>query len=178
MSPRKTKQPLTIQKNRIVCVMHRISDPETGQILESTHDPNEEESDHDGNTFLFGRDNCDPAYESLILGCRKGDIREGIITFQPPDPDAEWEVERSKFPAEGKPGAPVQGEVMHLEDDEGPLFARVIYCDPFTLRLSTNLPFAGKTVKAWLKVLKVRTAYKEELISGFPLALASVVDRR
>ena len=161
---------LQVLKNRIVCCQHEIIDPVTLDRLEAT------DGEDDGCVILFGRGNVDPAYEALIHGCYANDYREKVVTYLPPDPEAEWEVDRAKFPKEGQTGAPIQGNVLHFEDDTGPVFARVLYCDPFTLKLSTNDPYAGRTVLLKIRVTKVRAAYPEELITGFPLAYSIGLD--
>lgn len=176
MSPRnnnkRQKDPrgLCVAKDRIVCLRHEIYDAETDELIEKTHDDNEDEYDHDGCVILYGRGNVDPAYEKLIANCHKGDYREAVVTYLPPDPDAEWEEDRSKFPPDGDEDAPRQGECLHIEDENGPIFPRVVYSDPFTLRLSTNDPLAGRTVRLKVWVLSVRAAYSDELSIGYPAA--------
>lgn len=167
----KPRRGLRVQKDRIICCQYEMTDPNTDEMIDQTSD------DDDGFVFLFGHDNADPAFEKLVEGAFVGDIREGVIKFLDPDPEADWEEDRAKYPAEGKPGAPIQGGIIQLEDGDGkPLFVRVVECDPFTLRLTMNDPLAGKTVKCRAKVTRVRAAYADELSMSVPAAYLQSLD--
>lgn len=164
---RRPPKPFCAKKDRIVAVKHVISDPDTDEILEQT-------DDGDAFLVLIGHDNVDPAYEALLVGLSVGSKQAEVIAYLPPDPDAIWEEPRDNFPPEGVEGAPLQGEMIAVEDAEGrPWLIRVVYCDRFTLRLSTNDPYAGRTVHVALEVVSVRPAEPVELIAGYPVEYLS-----
>lgn len=154
------KKNMTAKENMVALTRHKIYSLD-GELLEET-------KEGEPCAFLVGRQNVDPAYENLIIGKSRGFSARARIKFADPDPEGEWEEDREKFPPDGSDGSPVQGEVMHLEDDDGPLFVRVVYCDPYSLRLSTNDPLAGKEVEIDIELVGLVPATTREICLGFP----------
>jgi FKBP-type peptidyl-prolyl cis-trans isomerase SlyD len=122
--------------------------------------------------YLHGHEEILAALEAGLDGIEEGSqlsiCLEPDQAYGPYDVDQILSVPRSEFPedAEIVPGDWITISLSDEEDDEvdgQEMDARVIEISPDAITLDANHPLAGQQVVFDLRVLKVRTATKEEI---------------
>ncbi|MBZ0117936.1 MAG: peptidylprolyl isomerase [Sandaracinaceae bacterium] len=151
----------TVQGDRVVLLSFTLTDDE-GTLLDRT-------TTEDPLVYLHGHDNLVPGLERALEGRAPGDRIQ--VTVQPDDgfgpkvDETEHILPRDAFPddVELEPGFE-----LALEEDGEEIPLWVVKFDDAQVVCSTNHPFAGKTLRFDVEVLRVREATQDELDHGHP----------
>ncbi|MCA9520800.1 MAG: peptidylprolyl isomerase [Myxococcales bacterium] len=150
---------MDVQKNRVVTVSYRLTDPEGTLIDEATA--------ADPLHYLHGHGSLLPSVEKHLEGLQKS--QSASFTVSPEDGYGERddeglrELDRSLFPDD----LPLeQGLPIILETDDGEAQAFVHDVTDSTVVVDLNHPLAGETLCFEFTVIDVRDATEAELAHG------------
>ena len=158
---------MKITANCIVEIEIELRD-EDGEIALTTDDDGPIEYLHGGDDLPMP--GLEKALEGAEVGAQLELSLESDDAFGPYDYDCLISVPRSEFPPDAEI---VPGDIIPVElsDDEGGEMGETDMCvesiSEEAIVLDANHPLAGQTVGCKVKVLAVRAATEEELVTGF-----------
>ncbi|WP_431023609.1 FKBP-type peptidyl-prolyl cis-trans isomerase [Halomonas sp. H5] len=159
-----------------VVTLHYVLEAADGQVLDDSR------ARQQPLEYLHGHDNIVAGLERALAGQAEGATLS--VTLLPAeayglrDEALVQEVARSAFPVPDL--AP--GMRFQTQGDAGPQVVTVLEVGESRVRIDTNHPLAGETLRYRLEVLSIREATRAELAKGHPLPpgteASSVEDRK
>ncbi|WP_372612097.1 peptidylprolyl isomerase [Halomonas sp.] len=153
---------MTIAPQRVVSLHYVLSDADDSVLDDSRARQKPLE-------YLHGHNNIVPGLERALTGLAQGATLS--VTLMPAeayglrDEALVREVDRQAFPVDDL--AP--GMRFQTPGDDGPEIVTVLEVRDASVRIDTNHPLAGHTLRYRLEVLDVRDATRAELAKGHPL---------
>lgn len=151
---------MTISQHKVVAMQYKVSDVETGELIDSS----------EGGAplvYLHGAQNIIPGLENAMEGKAEGDEFE--VTVAPEDAYGEYSEERVQdVPKEafGEVEEIEPGMAFTAQSEHGPVNLIVVEVTDSTVKVDANHPLAGKSLKFEIKVESIRDASEEELQHG------------
>ncbi|MFD2190088.1 FKBP-type peptidyl-prolyl cis-trans isomerase [Pistricoccus aurantiacus] len=156
--------PAIIAPQRVVKLHYRLFDAsETAIVLDDSRQRDNPLE------YLHGHGNILPGLERALEGRSVGASLDVILApedgYGPRNPSLIREVSRGAFPvANLTPGMRFQ-----TQGDDGPEVVTILEAGTTQVRVDTNHPLAGLTLRYALEVLTIREATRAELAKGHPL---------
>jgi FKBP-type peptidyl-prolyl cis-trans isomerase SlyD len=145
---------MKIEKNTVVTLQYKVSDA-NGKLIEEAKEPM---------AYLHGGyENTFPKIEAALEGQEPG--FQTTVELQPADAFGLRDerlletIDKKDFPA----GVKVGGKLSGRAEDGRTLSFTVVKIKGQTVYLDANHPWAGKSLRFWLKVTDVRAAIPEEI---------------
>jgi len=118
--------------------------------------------------IIVGAQNVVPGFEENIIGMEENEEKEFDVTpekgYGPYMEELVTQVDKSRIPNSEQL---VKGTFVQLQSKDGyPVIAYVKDVTDKTVTFDLNHPFAGKTLRFKVKILKVEEPTKEELLQG------------
>lgn len=144
---------MQITKDSAVTLQYKLTDPRTGQTLDSGHTAYL----HGGHEGIFPK--VEQALEGQGVGHASAIELAIEEAFGPRDEALVLTIPRSEFP----PGVKVGGHLQRMGDDGQARHYRVVKIKGPEVHLDGNHPLAGKALRFAFKVTEVRAATAEEI---------------
>ena len=151
---------MTIAQHKVVTIHYKVSDPDSGELIDSSESG-------EPVSYLHGAENFIPGLENALEGKSAGDELEVII------PPAEAYGERSEDRIQQVPRAAFEGMdkvepgmTVTAQTEQGGINLVVIEVGDEQVTVDANHPLAGKSLKFNVTVEAVRDASEEEKAHG------------
>ncbi|HHH55223.1 MAG TPA: peptidylprolyl isomerase [Bacteroidetes bacterium] len=148
------------QANKVVSLIYQAFDSKTGVLLDENINGKPLE-------FVSGFNQVIPGLEKAIEGMDKNDEKTVVVEAK----DAYGESDENlvkEYPMEQFEGINLKlGMTLASVDAKGnQVYVKVAGFDDKNVKIDYSHPFSGKDIKFYIKVLDVRDATEEEMISG------------
>lgn len=153
---------MNIEKNKVVTIHYRLSEPGRGPIEDS----------HGGKplTYLHGHGAMLEAVESVLAGKQAGDQVSVTVSpeqaYGPRNEQAIIRVSRSHVIGASKKQVYKPGMLVQVNTRDGARSVVVVKVGLKTLDVDANHPLAGRTLAFEIDVIEVRDASSEEIAHG------------